>query len=546
GNETTDSDITPNYPSGYTSPNIISVASTTRTDGLSSFSNYGATTVDLAAPGSEIYSTTPGNTYQSFSGTSMATPHVAGACALLKAYRDSLSHSEIKDLLMQSVDIVPALSGRCITGGRINLHRALLASGDLTTSPGGGLSASGPMGGPLTPNSITYTLTNRGTSNVAWSASADATWVSLSSSGEIVPPGGNSTLTVQLSAEVAALPGGRHTAHVTITNVTSSTTQTRLVELDILPPVVISEPLNDNPNWLTTGEWEFGTPTGQGGAEHGQPDPSTGASGANVYGVNLSGDYSITPGGPFYVTAGPFDLSLQDSTRLEFQRWLNTDMPNWVTATLEVSSNGTTWTQLFVNSGEVADSSWTPQSFDISAVADLQPQVWLRWGYQVKNLSDVWAYSGWNIDDIVIRGVPVNNIALVLPPDLTEGDAPVAATLVMTPVPSSPAVVTLVSANPAQLQVPASVTVPAGSASVPVLLTAVDDALADGTQTIGITASSPGFPDRQVSLAVHDNETRVITVALPSSLSEGAGAVAGVGTVSLDAPAGAAVRVFLE
>lgn len=546
GNETTDSDITPNYPSGYASPNIISVASTTRTDGLSSFSNYGATTVDLAAPGSEIYSTTPGNTYQSFSGTSMATPHVAGACALLKAYRDSLSHSEIKDLLMQSVDVVPALSGRCITGGRINLHKALLASGDLTTSPGGGLSASGPMGGPLTPNSITYTLTNRGTSNVAWSASADATWVSLSSSGEIVPPGGNSTLTVQLSEEVAALPGGRHTAHVTITNVTSSTSQTRLVELDILPPVAISEPLNDNPNWLTTGEWEFGTPTGQGGAEHGQPDPSTGASGANVYGVNLGGDYSITPGGPFYVTAGPFDLTLQDSTRLEFQRWLNTDMPNWVTATLEVSNNGSTWTQLFVNSGEIADSAWTPQSFDISAVADQQSQVWLRWGYQVKNLSDVWAYSGWNIDDIVIRGVPVNNIALVLPPDLTEGDAPVAATLVMTPVPSSPAVVTLVSADPAQLQVPASVTVPAGSASVPVLLTAVDDALADGTQTIGITASSAGYPDRQVSLAVHDNETRVITIALPASLSEGAGVVANAGTVSLDAPAGAAVRVFLE
>ncbi len=71
-------DIYPMYPAAYDLANIVSVASTTRTDSLSWFSNYGLTSVDLGAPGSDIYSTTPGNTYATYSGTSMASPHVTG------------------------------------------------------------------------------------------------------------------------------------------------------------------------------------------------------------------------------------------------------------------------------------------------------------------------------------------------------------------------------------------------------------------------------------------------------------------------------------
>ncbi|HEX8096710.1 MAG TPA: S8 family peptidase, partial [Pyrinomonadaceae bacterium] len=82
GNEGANNDSSPHYPSSYEASNLIAVASTTSSDTLSGFSNYGATSVNIAAPGSGIWSTTPKNTYSSYSGTSMATPHVSGAAAL--------------------------------------------------------------------------------------------------------------------------------------------------------------------------------------------------------------------------------------------------------------------------------------------------------------------------------------------------------------------------------------------------------------------------------------------------------------------------------
>ena len=84
----------PHYPASYVVPNVISIASTTRLDQLSGFSCFGATSVDLAAPGSEILSTVPNGLYSSFNGTSMATPHVSGAMALLKSYKPALTGPE--------------------------------------------------------------------------------------------------------------------------------------------------------------------------------------------------------------------------------------------------------------------------------------------------------------------------------------------------------------------------------------------------------------------------------------------------------------------
>jgi len=125
GNDGTNNDIYPAYPASYNLANIISVASTTRTDGLSWFSNYGATTVDLGAPGSDIYSTLPNSSYGTLSGTSMASPHVTGAAALLWSQNPTWTAQQVKDRLMQTTDPISALSGKTVTGGRLNINNAL-------------------------------------------------------------------------------------------------------------------------------------------------------------------------------------------------------------------------------------------------------------------------------------------------------------------------------------------------------------------------------------------------------------------------------------
>ena len=122
-------DLTPFYPSNYNLDSIISVASTDRNDNRSIFSNFGAVSVDLAAPGSSIRSTLPGNTYGLFNGTSMAAPHVTGTVALLKALDPSASALSIKNAILAGVDPIPAMSGISVTGGRLNAFNAMMTLG---------------------------------------------------------------------------------------------------------------------------------------------------------------------------------------------------------------------------------------------------------------------------------------------------------------------------------------------------------------------------------------------------------------------------------
>jgi len=137
GNASSNNDATANYPSNYSTlvaatgqpaasyESVIAVASTTSTGGLSSFSNYGATQVDIGAPGSSILSTLPGNTYGIYSGTSMATPHVTGAVGLLAAAKPTSSAAAIRESLLASAIPTSSLAGKTVTGGRLSVLDAI-------------------------------------------------------------------------------------------------------------------------------------------------------------------------------------------------------------------------------------------------------------------------------------------------------------------------------------------------------------------------------------------------------------------------------------
>jgi subtilisin family serine protease len=135
GNESANNDVTPSYPANVASDAVISVAATDSFNRLASFSNYGATTVDVAAPGVSIRSTTPGSTYSSYSGTSMASPHVAGLVGLMAAANPQATAAEIRSAILSTAVPVSGLAGKVATGGLINAAAAVAAIRGTTPPP---------------------------------------------------------------------------------------------------------------------------------------------------------------------------------------------------------------------------------------------------------------------------------------------------------------------------------------------------------------------------------------------------------------------------
>ncbi len=131
GNRRTNNDSVANYPSNYSTlaavgfESVIAVAATTNSGGLASYSNFGASTVDLGAPGSSIWSTVPGGGYASYSGTSMATPHVTGALALYASQNLSATSAQLRSQLLSNTTTLPSLAGKTVTGGTLDVGKMM-------------------------------------------------------------------------------------------------------------------------------------------------------------------------------------------------------------------------------------------------------------------------------------------------------------------------------------------------------------------------------------------------------------------------------------
>lgn len=134
GNSGYDNDKRPNYPSNYEGDHIVAVAATDHNDGIARFSQWGKKNVDLGAPGVDILSTVPGNKYDSYSGTSMATPHVAGAATLIASAYPEINNADLRKALLDGTDKTDAMTGKVVTDGRLNVNNSLLIADQLTSN----------------------------------------------------------------------------------------------------------------------------------------------------------------------------------------------------------------------------------------------------------------------------------------------------------------------------------------------------------------------------------------------------------------------------
>ena len=213
GNDARNVDTQPAYPGSYDSPSVLSIAASDSSDNKASFSNFGTTSVDLAAPGVGILSTVLGTSSYGFkSGTSMATPHVSGAAALLLAANSSLSMASVKATLMNTVDILPQWNGQVLTGGRLNISRAIQNQTVCSYSLGTDIQNMPASGGSAS------TSVNAQT-NCGYMAISNANWITVTQGN---PGAGNGNVNYSVAANNTGSP---RTGTITIAGKTLTVNQ---------------------------------------------------------------------------------------------------------------------------------------------------------------------------------------------------------------------------------------------------------------------------------------------------------------------------------
>jgi hypothetical protein len=475
---------------------------------------------------------------------------VPGNDLALRLVTDGLKLSPANPTFVQARDAI--LQADLVNSGGLNrgeiwtaFAKRKMGSGAVAP-PGGSLYASGAIESGTVPDALevsnldgwnfvldlggttstTLTLRNTGTSLLNWSATPGAAWLQASPASGSLAAGASITLTVQASS--AGLAPGRQSTMLVLRNEGTSFSQPVGARLNVAPPAVVRFNLETDPGWARSGEWAYGTPQGGGGLAAGgagYADPRVAATGTKVLGVNLSGNHSVAVTGPDYVTLGPVNLSTVRNTRLRFHQWLNMQPLTFANATIEISTNGTTWQTLFATGySGAADDAWRRMEYEIGPVADQQAAVYVRWGHQT--LASPTAYSGWNLDDIEILGEPVGAaLSLTFADSVNENAGPVTATLGISTAQASPLTVALVSGDSSATTVPASVTIPANQTSVTFPVTPVNDPVADGHQTATITATASGISPAVRDLAVLDDESSTLLLTAPTVVTEGGGTV---------------------
>jgi hypothetical protein len=261
----------------------------------------------------------------------------------------------------------------------------------------------GPVGGPFLPSNAVYQLVNTSSEPIDYEVTASplADWVTLSGETSGTLSGlGTAEVTVEINSVAETLGEGAYRATVSFVNLSNHIGDTTREAVLVVGGADIhgAWPLDSDPGWTTEADWAFGKPEGGGGA-HGGPDPTSGHTGVNVYGYNLYGDYpNDLP--EEHLTSEVIDCTGLYNVHLRFWRWLGVEQPIYDHAYVRASNNGTDWVTIWENTTEITDTSWVEMELDLSAIADDQPEVYLRW--TMGTTDSGWTYCGWNIDDVEI------------------------------------------------------------------------------------------------------------------------------------------------
>jgi len=413
-NQATDNDANPYYPASFGSPAIIAVAASDANDRIAPFSNWGATSVDLAAPGVDVWSTMPGGAYGYNSGTSMSTPHVAGAAALVWSAHPELTAAEVKARLLNGADPIGQIGANAsfptVTNGRLNVRNALLVPG-----PDNDTAAPAPVGNlaaaAASPWSVALNWTATGDDiatgrggfyDVRYSTSpiTAANWADATrAAGEPAP---RTTGSAETGAVAGLEPGTLYYFAMKVKD--NAGNESGLSNVAQAVTTSARQLLNDDvehgtADWSATGLWHPSTVRGHDSATawyYGRDDTRT-----YFNGTQDSGTLTLS---------SPIDLTGAGQALLRFREWRQViDINPLDVARVQASRNGADWSTVSESFASTFD--WEQRTLDLTPFSG--GPVYLRFEFN-KNAYDFLpfaishGYEGWHLDDVqvLVPGAP--------------------------------------------------------------------------------------------------------------------------------------------
>lgn len=416
GNNASNNDLYAFYPASYTNKNVITVAATDSNDNLASFSNYGATTVHVAAPGVSIYSTVPISAcslcdpsgYKYLSGTSMATPHVVGSAALVWAHNSSFTHDQVKARIINTADPVNSLVDKSVSDGRLNLFNAfeddtvppapitdLVSSGKSYNQVGLRWTAVGDDGdlGQASKYDVRFSTTP-----------IDA--VNFDTAQKAVNPPKPQTAGVVQTMTVNGLGSSTtyYFAVKSVDNVGNFAGISNVIQaVTDTPQVLFNDDFESSPSsWIVDGS--TGNASASGTLWHLSERRSANPTHAFYYGKEDTGAYNTGFTNWGTLTSELIDLSGAASPGLVFKHFLKTEntiqTPVFDKASVEISlDGGLTWATVLVKG--TTNDSWVQESIGLSGFGGTLLKIRFRFDTVDSLYND---FEGWFIDDVQILG----------------------------------------------------------------------------------------------------------------------------------------------